>query len=57
MDMEKRNITISAEEYRKLLETSVRVSVFADFVNGSKYSIDREDCGRFLGFEVVVRED
>lgn len=57
MDMEKRNITISAEEYRKLLETSVRVGVFADFVNRSKYRIDREDCGRFLGFEVVKMED
>lgn len=55
--MEERNITITTEEYKKLLEVSVRVSVFADYVNQSKYNIDREDCGRFLGFEVVVRED
>lgn len=54
--MEERNITIPVEEYKKLLETSVRVSVFADFVNGSKYSIEQEDCGRFLGFEVVANE-
>jgi len=50
-------ITISVEEYKKLLEMSVRVSVFADYVNQSKYSIYREDCGRFLGFEVVKEED
>lgn len=50
-------ITISVEEYKKLLEMSVRVSVFADYVNQSKYSIDREDCGRFLGFEVAKMED
>ena len=55
--MEEKNITITTEEYKKLLETSVRVGVFADFVNGSKYSIDREDCGRFWGFEVVKTED
>ena len=55
--MEEKMIAIPVEEYKKLLETSVRVSVFADFVNGSKYSIDREDCGRFLGFEVVEHEE
>lgn len=55
--MEERNITITMEEYKKLLETSVRVGIFADFVSRSKYSIDREDCGRFLGFEVVKEED
>lgn len=54
--MEEKMITIPVEEYKKLLETSVRVGVFADYVNQSKYSIDREDCGRFLGFEVVVNE-
>ncbi len=55
--MEERNITIPVEEYKKLLETSVRVVAFADFVNGSKYSIDREDCGRFLGFAVANPEE
>ena len=54
--MEERNITITMEEYKKLFEASVRVSVFSDYVNQSKYSIDREDCGRFLGFEVVANE-
>lgn len=55
--MEEKMISIPVEEYKKLLETSVRVSIFADFVNGSKYSIEQEDCGRFLGFEVVKEEN
>lgn len=50
-------IIISVEEYKKLLEASVRISVFANYVNSSKYSIDQEDCGRFLGFEVTKAED
>lgn len=50
-------IAISVETYKELLEASVRINVFADFVNRSKYSINREDCGRFFGFEVVKVED
>lgn len=55
--MEEKTITIPVEEYKKLLEASVRISVFSDFVNRERYSIDREDCGKFLGFEVVKVED
>lgn len=54
--MEERNITIPLGEYRDLLEVFVRISVFKEYVNQSKYSIDRKDCGRFLGFEVVANE-
>ena len=43
-------ITIPVQEYKKLLENSVRIEVFARFVNDSQYSIDKEECGRFLGF-------
>lgn len=45
-------VTISTEEYKKLLELSVRINMFADFVNSENYSIGRECCGRYLGFEV-----
>lgn len=55
--MEEKNITIPAEEYKKLLEAAIRIGIFSNFVNQSKYSIDREDCGRFLGFEVVEHEE
>lgn len=50
-------ISIPVEEYKKLIALSVRVEVFADYVNGEKYSIDREDCGTYLGFEVSKHDD
>lgn len=50
-------IAVPMEEYKNLLEKSIRVDVFADFVNSTKYSIDREDCGRYLGFEIEDKED
>lgn len=51
-------ITIPLEEYKKLLEVSVRAGIFAEYVNSEKYSIiDLEDCGRFLGFKVSEKED
>lgn len=54
--MEEKTITISVEEYKKMLEAQVRIGCFAAFVKRNKYNIDKEDCGRFLGFE-VKRED
>lgn len=45
-------ITITMEEYKELIAAKVRIEVFADFVNRSKYSPEREECGKFLGFEV-----
>lgn len=45
-------IEIPVEEYKRLLETSVRVSIFADYVKKEKYSIGQDVCGRYLGFEV-----
>lgn len=50
-------ITIPVEEYKKLLEISVRVDVFAAYVNEERYSIDRQSCGKYLGFEVEEKED
>lgn len=50
-------ITISVEEYKSLLEASVRVRLFADFVNNEKYSISRAECGQYLGFEVKKLDD
>lgn len=50
-------INIPVEEYKKLLKTSVRVEIFAEYVNSESYRIDREDCGRYLGFDVEKKED
>ena len=56
METEKRTVQLTLEEYNNMLKAVDRIEVFADFVNASKYSIDREVCGRFLGFEVVANE-
>lgn len=50
-------VTIPIDEYKKLLEASVRIGIFADFVNTCKYSVDRDECGTFLGFKVEDKED
>lgn len=50
-------VTIPAEEYKKLLETFLRVKIFTDYVKSEEYSIGRKECGRFLGFEVENKED
>ena len=50
-------VTISMEEYKKLLEAQVRIKIFSAFVNNEKYSIDREKCAEFLGFELEEAED
>lgn len=46
------DVTISLEEYKNLLECSIRIKVFADYVKKEKYSINRDVCGHYLGFEV-----
>lgn len=51
--MEEKTITIPVEEYKKLLAASVKIDIFSNFVKGSKYSIDREDCEKFFGFKVL----
>ncbi len=55
--MEERNITIPVEEYKKLLAASVRIDVFAEFVNEEEYSISRKACARYLGFELKNPEE
>lgn len=45
-------VTISVEEYKELLKKSTCIEAFAHYVNKEKYSIGREMCGIFLGFEV-----
>lgn len=49
-------IVIPIEEYKKLLEASVRIEVFKGFVNTEKY-VNKEDCNRILGFKVEDKED
>ena len=55
--MGENTIAITIEEYKQLLAATVRINVFADYVKREKYSIDREKCGQFLGFEVGKAEE
>lgn len=55
--MEEKMVTIPAEEYRNLLEGFIRIKVFAEFVNSERYSIEKKDCARFLGFNIDDKED
>jgi hypothetical protein len=41
---------ISVKEYKELLAAKVRIEVFAEHVNNSKFSIEREECARYLNF-------
>lgn len=51
-------ITISAKEYRQLVEAQVRIHVFSRYVNSKRYSVGREECAAFLDFELEdVQED
>lgn len=47
-----REVTISAEEYKELIEKSARIEAFSEYVNAEELSINRMMCGLFLGFEV-----
>lgn len=47
-----REITISLDEYKDLLYKSVSLDIFKQHVQHEHYSIPREDCARFLGFEL-----
>lgn len=51
-DIKIETITIPLEEYKKMVETHARVEVFKKYVEKEEYSIDREMCGTFFGFEV-----
>lgn len=47
-----RNIEISVEEYKKLLDASGAVRRFGSYVRAQKYAIDREMCAILLGFDL-----
>lgn len=50
-------ITIPVEEYKELLEASVRLEIFAGYVSNERFNISREDCSKYLGFELEKQED
>lgn len=50
-------VTIDKDEYIKLMETSIRVKIFAEFLKDERYSVTPKVCGQFLGFKFEVNED
>lgn len=50
-------ITISTEEYKALVKIWAATEAFVSFVKGSGRYIDKEDCARFLGFELPEDND
>lgn len=50
-------ITISVEEYKRLLEAQVRINVFSVYVNNERYNIERKECAAFLGFDLEKEAD
>lgn len=49
-------IKLTKEEYRKLLESEIKIKMFAKYVNSKTYSISRKECAELLGFELERKE-
>lgn len=55
---ENNTVTISVEEYRKLLEIQARADILKEYTIPQTYSISRGMIARILGFELSnVEED
>lgn len=52
-------VTISTEEYRRLLETEIRLNMVLQLVDEteSKYSVDKDDLCRILGIKLREEEE
>ena len=48
-------VTISAAEYKELLEAQASIKAFARYVDMVKYSVDREVYAALLGFALTGR--
>lgn len=51
------NITLTTEEYKRLLEAEVRVKVLIDYVDNEKYSLDKNRVRTIMGFPMKEDED
>ena len=55
---ENNTVTISVEEYRKLLEIQARADILKEYIIPQIYSVSRGMIARILGFELSnVEED
>lgn len=51
------NITLTTEEYKRLLEAEVRAKVLLDYVDNEKYSLDKNRVRTIIGFPIKEDED
>lgn len=51
-EIKEKEVTLTLEECKKFIEASVRIDVFAKYVNKHNNDISREDCAAYLGFEL-----
>ena len=54
---ENNTVTISVEEYRKLLEIQARADILKEYTIPQTYSVSRGMIARILGFELSNVED
>lgn len=50
-------ITITMEEYKRYIELSVRMKVLVEYIEGEKYSLDKERIKSTLGLTSDVNAD
>ena len=50
-------ITIPMEEYKRYIELSVRMKVLVEYIEGEKYSLDKERIKSTLGIKPDVTAD
>lgn len=55
--MENSMISLTLEEYKELIDLKVRRDVLEDYVNGEKYSMDKDRVRRIMKLSAPVEED
>ena len=50
-------ITITMEEYKRYIELSVRMKILVEYIEGEKYSLDKERIKSTLGLTSDVTAD
>ena len=55
--MENNMIPLALEEYKELIDLKVRREVLEDYVNGERYTLDKDVVRRIMKLSAPVEED
>lgn len=55
--MENNMISLTLEEYKDLIDLKVRREILEDYVNGERYSLDKDRVRRIMKLSAPVEED